>query len=486
MSDENNPLDLWESQQPPDPDEDVSRRDKNDRLEALSTESGWKPNIPEKFALRGFVEYTAPNGDEWRCERGVDLIGEFGLEGTEQQIGSLEGSRPSQAGSLTSEAALAEQLKLWHAALAPHEPAWSILCRLYGNAPLYGVEDPDELRPWSVEELAKARGLTPEEITAHVDGAKTFWKRWRLSKEQGAGSRESGIEPVGVVNPPDEDETERLLDEQGFVEVENSEERKYIASRIKELRDWLENESTRAGTRSMIQQEVGIFFVLDPTIRDLRKKIRTEMAKPGRSSLEKENQQLLALLKQRGDMQQQLDSSSKAIGLNEGSSGSLRKKLAFNDCLGTLVKALQVFYSDDSRALIDGIFTAAEVELLTTPTELRPVQYRPDLIVTLHEAKAHLWERDWSPTPLSRRACRKLAEGFKHGIALVSDAGRADAADTAATTEDVDEVPVAETPSVPIAEDRGSEPDGRRRIEDRQDFQSRRVSKADEVAVAMT
>lgn len=332
-------------------------------------------------AVTGAIEYEAPNGDTWRMERGADLIHDFELSEAD------------------------DALQKFHGALCAQEAAWNVICRIYGNAPLYGMSDPDELRAWTLAELAEKRGVDPREIDALIEGAKSFWKRVQLDTQS--------TENIRARPALDDDTADQLLREHGFI-IENPEERKYTATRCMELQPWLDDDRLRAAARSLIQQEVTLFFIIDPGIREIRVLLADKAIHKG--SVEKENAQLLNLLKERRDAQQALDSSMKVLGLSDAAGGTLKKKMAFQDCLSMLVEAMQRYYSENDRGLIDGMCTAAEVELLTTPTELRPAQYRPDLILLVMEAKEHLWEKDWSPTKQSRRACRKLMAGFTQGL----------------------------------------------------------------------
>jgi len=379
------------------------------------------PRHSEAATEPGFVEYDAPNGDKWRAERGADLVADFELA--------------SDTAALQKEA-----MSKWHEALCGQEPAWTIICRIYGNAPLYGVDDPDDMRVWTIAELAEKRSVEPREIDAYIEGAKSYWRRSQLETKSS--------ENIRARPAPDQETADQLLRENGFADIENADERAYIAGRCLELQPWLEDDRLRAAARSLIQQETAIFFILDPTIRELRKEIREKLMK--HQGVEKDNVQLLSLLKERRDAQDALNSSMKTLGLADMQGGTLRKKMAFNDCLSTLLQAIQQYYSENDRELIDGLFTAAEVELLTTPTRLRPAQYRPDLVLMAMEAKEHLWEKDWSPTKQSRRACRKLASGFAQGLAEArSDEGEVSRDEV---TEDIldDTEQAAASPAGPI------------------------------------
>lgn len=355
----------------------------------FEAESGPQVSAPEPDVpgATGAIEYDAPNGDTWRMERGADLIRDFEL--------------PSDTAAIQADA-----LQKFHGALCNQEPAWNVICRIYGNAPLYGMSEPDEVRAWTLAELAEKRGVEPGEIDALIQGAKSYLKRFQIEAKS--------TENIKVRPALDDETADRLLLENGFGLTASQEERKYTASRCMELQPWLEDDRLRAAARSLIQQEVTLFFILDPGIREVRALIADKATK--RQGAEKENSQLMSLLKERRDAQTALDGGMKVLGLSDAAGGTLKKRMAFNDCLSILMEAVQRYYSDEDRDLIDGLFTAAEVEILTTPTELRPAQYRPDLVLSALEASKHLWEKDWSATKLSRRACRKLAAGFNQGL----------------------------------------------------------------------
>ena len=76
--------------------------------------------------------------------------------------------------------------------------------------------------------------------------------------------------------------------------------------------------------------------------------------------------------------------------------------MAFGDSLGHLAKAMQEYYADGNNALVDGLFTAAEIKLLVTPTSLRPAQYRPDLPMLVEQWRANFWNPEWEGVKLPR------------------------------------------------------------------------------------
>jgi hypothetical protein len=402
-----------------------------------------------------FLEYDARSGpaggtETWRVERGTQLIADFELDGP-------------------------EDLPRFHEAMVGQQPAWEIVQRLYAIAPMLGVEDPDLLRAWSIEEIAEKRICGTRDVESYVAGAKNYWRRWRL---QASATNKKEAEPVESKPALPSEKVEQLLREQGFVDVDDVDEQNYIATRITELEEWLGDDHVRASTRSAIQQEVQIVFVIEPAIRKLRKNIKEQLAT---TATKEQEARLLSLIKARSEAQTALESTLKAIGVTDGQGGGLRKKLAFNDCLSTCVDAMRDYYAKDDRRPIDKVFTAAEVEILTTPTALRPAQYRPDVVVSAIEAMEHLWDPEYKPTPLGRRVCRKLHEGFKQGVAMVRAEGGEVGTDELEAIEDLEDSTsggtVMPTPEATAKPADGSQP---------APAPQPRIRRTDDVAVIMT
>jgi hypothetical protein len=110
--------------------------------------------------------------------------------------------------------------------------------------------------------------------------------------------------------------------------------------------------------------------------------------------------------------------------------------VAFGDSLGHLAKAMQEYYADGNNALVDGLFTAAEIKLLVTPTSLRPAQYRPDLPMLVEQWRANLWNPEWEGAKLPREIHRfllatfkKASEEFAEGKVAEMDGGEVEAGD---------------------------------------------------------
>lgn len=347
-----------------------------------------------------FIRYQV-GAEQWRAEEGEKLLSDFEM--------------PMVAGR--------EALGRWHLAFAGTE-IWKMLRRLYGINPLLGGAEGESFQqPISLQEYASLEGLSLRAVESALEGAKTYWIRWQAQEELRTQRQNRQTAPppqevsVKEAEPMGEAEVDRLLLANGFVGIKDAQERVYIAGRIGELEPWLESEQSRAVARSLIQQEVMVFFVLDRAIAATREDMEEKKQK-GHDAV-KSGEQLLKLMKERRDSQAGIESTMKQLGMDEARNASLKKKISFKDTIGTLMDGVAAYYSDADTALIDGVYTAAEIELLVTPFTLRPAQYRPDVVVACWEAMQNFWDRDYVPTPASRLTLRRLRSGFAAGLAAI-------------------------------------------------------------------
>ena len=100
-------------------------------------------------------------------------------------------------------------------------------------------------------------------------------------------------------------------------------------------------------------------------------------------------------MQRRSSLQSTYENTLERLGATQEQNPGYRAKVAFGDSLGHLAKAMQEYYADGNNALVDGLFTAAEIKLLVTPTSLRPAQYRPDLPMLVEQWRANFWNPEW-------------------------------------------------------------------------------------------
>jgi hypothetical protein len=142
------------------------------------------------------------------------------------------------------------------------------------------------------------------------------------------------------------------------------------------------------------------------------------------------------LVQRRSSLQSTYENTLERLGATQEQNPGYRAKVAFGDSLGHLAKAMQEYYADGNNALVDGLFTAAEIKLLVTPTSLRPAQYRPDLPMLVEQWRANFWNPEWEGAKLPREMHRfllatfkKASEDFAEGKIAEMDGGEVEAGD---------------------------------------------------------
>jgi hypothetical protein len=352
-----------------------------------------------KIDPSGFIEYVA-DGEDWRVDSGRLMLHDFGIAGSDDEVFTA--------------------VVRWHEVLSAQPALWRIVCRLFGATTLFGVEDPDLLRPWKMDEIAEKLAVPIKEVEAGFAEAKRLWQR----HQRAAVVAEPEGPVIASVDRLDEASLEKLLLEHGFVQVTDPAERRFMAGRIIDLEVVLESENQRSMARSLIDQEANLFFTLQPALRAAQTVIR-QRTEGGQLTKDME-ERLTKLMESRNKAQAQIEATMKALGLSEAQTSSLRLKRAFKDSLATIVEAVVAYEAHGDRALIDGVFTATEVEILTEEFATRPFQYRPDLIFIVPDCIENLFDPGFSVPKVARAAHRRLLAGFRQGLALArTEAGEA-------------------------------------------------------------
>lgn len=345
-----------------------------------------------------FIEYLTQGGERWRAERGRELLALFGIEDCDVEM----------------------SLPRWHVSMSAEPTTWWVIRRLFAVCPLLGVEDTEELRVWSdseiLERLSAERGerLPSSYVQELLDVAVEHWEKY--------GKPRAVALPTSAFDEPtkkSDAEDEMLLRKYGFRNVEDEDEKLYILDRLTVFAPWLENGQTKAIALLAIKQEVHLFFSLDPSIQIARRNVRNDEESNVPNKVH--SAQLDALQKSSEKAMASLKEMMETLGMTEEMNPSLSKKMAFKDAISEITLAIQQYKSNGDNTLIDGMFTAAEVKLLITPQELRPPQYRPDVVLSGFEALEHLWEKDWKPTPIQRSVHRKLLSVFQRSMSAIYD-----------------------------------------------------------------
>ena len=114
-----------------------------------------------------------------------------------------------------------------------------------------------------------------------------------------------------------------------------------------------------------------------------------------------------------------------------------------------MMERVREYHENPEHKLVDGVFTAQEVVWLLTPTKLRAAQYRPDIVTRVNEClqPEHLFDRDYEPTKIQRKACRQLANIVRN-LGMAQSEDNIEGIDDAPTAGEEDEGSVSTTPQL--------------------------------------
>lgn len=362
------------------------------------------------------------------------------------------------------------ELPMWHRELSGTAP-WAMIRRRYQVGPFLGEAfDSETLEEWTVEGLAERYGKAAKRIKEELDDAVQYWKRRReqipveerlLKKpdhEKPAAEPAENSEPASRVGlramgEIDQKEINSILEEAGFPPLPDADKRLYAARRIAELKRWFEDKKTRETARQIVFAELNLRRYEELLLKTIRPDEFRQL-QAAQTTLAEKHQDMLTEI---GADEEELD-TQRSIAL---------------DSYSSFARGMQEWYAKNERTLIDGVFTADEVTWLLTPAELRPPQYRADIVTRLKEAllPENLWAENYQPTEVQRKACRAL----KRITAAVADEVYAEEEDDALPETPTEEPEAkAETKSEPETQPETRLPSFTRRIarddEDSEDF----------------
>lgn len=299
-------------------------------------------------------EYVFQN-QPWRVSRFDLLVGEF-------------------------ESILPEHLPLWHEAISVDARRWQIVRRLFGVrlvAPPMGT-DPDDLRTWSRDELCVTLGITSKQLQGELDTARGTWRgRNRPSAEEIVQQTEA---PAGDELPLGEADA-ALLKKYRFNVRLKQDEMEWFIDRVKQFSKILDEDLLVGMARNALNDEL--------QLHRIEKWLSEGTAQVG--SVEWK-QMINTRAKMAEDYNKLLDKLWEKCPW----AGNIAGKYAFKAQVADVTRAIQEWKSRGENALIDGIFTATEVQILCRRSVQAPEpQYRAGAIVYLQAAKAGFWNPDW-------------------------------------------------------------------------------------------
>lgn len=317
---------------------------------------------------------TGENGP-WRVLAFADLVGELGLA-----------PRPDWANAMA-----------WvHGILVAAPRAWQLARRLYGIVPVLVPPgaNADDLRLWKRGELQKSLGLSPTNFRAELEAISALLRR-----------REEREIPLPDEPPPEADDhgelfhpsqpelpsPERALIEAGFsrsvhdyvgaTEDDKRMERMRLAERVSEWEQMLRDPMARVLARQALLNEMllrrteQVLLSVDPASGRFRE------LENQKSKLEEQYRTQLL----------ELDEIFPWRGLAGG-------KVSFRGSLAEVIQGVRAVRANNDHRLIDGIQSAAEVEVQFRQSEQLPTpRYRLGQTVYLLAAIDGLMDPQWRP-----------------------------------------------------------------------------------------
>lgn len=317
------------------------------------------------------------------------------------------------------------------ARLQDHPRQMAIARGLYGIHPLVpeaGV-DPDVLRVRSKAQIAAEFGISKGQLQSEVDfirGMARSALAQLAAQDQPTGEESENVSPAAITQQPtfslqnDDD----VISEHGFDAYQLSpSDRKWLVSRLTDPQ-WAKALTIKL-TADLAQQsiinalEIRRLRAAQARLSPASKDDAAEYRATAKAAAEAESA-YRAQLEQLEQLAPYLNLSGKGVALHGGFS--------------LITEALQQWYKDGSKALIDGVFTATNIQvLLRTSAQVPEPQYRAGHVVYLAAARDGLLDPHWKNT-FSVETLRAIDHGFKGAFARATP--KSDQPDLKATGPD--------------------------------------------------
>jgi len=276
-----------------------------------------------------------------------------------------------------------------HQAICGLDRSWRILRRLFGIMPValpadYPMED---MRSWMRDELCADMGMTRAQLQQELDGIRGLWRG--VAPRPVAAEEAKPEEPQFKEELPLEADKE-LMVKYGLVISFEPGERNFFMQRVRDFEKVLSEKTTAGLARNILMTELQVLRI-DRLLADNTKN-RTG------SSEWRANMNLRKTLDD--TYRDQLEQLRK----NASWFSAVGGKYAFAGVLSDITAAMQMYYGMGDTALVDGIFTATEIQVeLRRSVQAPEPRYRAGLVVFLNMAKSFLFDRNWkNPFPPSQ------------------------------------------------------------------------------------
>lgn len=298
-----------------------------------------------------------------------------------------------------------EDLPAFHAAIEQREKrAWVIVRRLCGIGPvkLTLKDKPDDCRSWERAELREKLGLSEPSLAAELDRIRGLWASVRPKPEP-------VLEAVAekAVVPAETDD--QLLAKFDFTGMTVAAESAWFAGKVRAFRKLLEHPLVGELARHSLLDALEIRrFERQAALLSAELADKPDMM--GRAAKIKEREDLSRELTK---MRAAYSNGVKELDRQFPFMSAVEDSVQIRGLVSELVEGVREFQSAGLNRIIDGIFTAAEIQILMQKSQQHPeAQYRPGQVFYFSQAKASIFDPKWK-NDLPPGVYRRLDEGFR-------------------------------------------------------------------------
>lgn len=311
--------------------------------------------------------------------------------------------RPDRLMETLADIQPAEHLPALHAALeSTGGVMWTAARRWFGMQPMVAPStyDPIDLHSFATaDELEASLGLKRGGLRQELTAVLGVWSASRPKvdevkrvAEQAKAAKAEAF--TGELSLPEPEDPDKIIAEAGFSSVfagdgakhlvgaDLDTEKRWLVSRIQAWRRPLGDQQVASLARTILVKEV--------LMRRIEARLlSTDMRTAGKESAEFVKQ-LTSEQTAYAELITKLDELAPWMNAVSG-------RVTLQGVVADIIRILQEYGVTKETALIDGFFTATEIQILLNGSKQLPdPQYRPDIVAMVAEARAHIWNRDWS------------------------------------------------------------------------------------------
>lgn len=378
----------------------MAKRKKGEDSPTLLTSAG-PVQTPAPVTPPPVVEYQpAAAASPWRVERWEAFCAELDLE-----------LKP-------------EQLPVVDAALRPHARSWLVARRLFGFIPvkLSLSANPDDYRTVNPAELCDQLGITRPQLQEELKALAAVVRR-ALGVDGAGGSGEESFVSPGTIEGRSEllVDDDKILSQFGYPRrmfevvvrnpvpgqepivrrpaAENSEERGWFAGRVRQFEKLLLDPMVGRLADQLLRNELRL------------RRIENEMAILVVGSKEEKE-----LTTSKDALEKIIERQLESLKEMAPWFNTTEKRVQARDAFSEIIRGMQEYRARGDTALIDGIYTAYELQVLMRTSVQKPMpDYRFGLNLLILESRQGLFDPEWR-SRLRQRDLQKWDAGFQEGM----------------------------------------------------------------------